>query len=966
MKYGKEMQPYFIRYIQFYIEGLTEGREEFFLSLCDIEEEFLEQTKGADFTGYQVVVVDKADYSQAVRCRNDSSVGRIVLLSGEGVKQIDSLKDFNEYSVLSKNTELLWNCLEQTFSISLGPKIRAFLEVILEQSEVLFGDLFAYLYKSIVKNRIDPVRLNKNLPLLGIWRSREEGVLNKGEIRRMIGNSRYSVMDSRLTRALMNHKIPNEKQERIISRALSRGDMQQIFTNIDYEDMKEHLKQMPREKNQPAGGEHSGEEMPFRYSYEYKLRENLPDEIGEIEKEWMEEHADEDAGAETGPDWSAYQISVLEETAALAQISGLIKSLEESNLPASQIRKYKEKLQMLLVTFSDAREELRRAVPICLNAFCRAGTGYSGIYLSLLASLITDELLRDLDAGRELIRKVLLLFCRVEETRIRMPYYHPLRVFYYLSLCGLYENIMAEPAYDELKSLVLLKLAGRAAMQFPVEFMQAGGKRFALDQTTIEKGYLDFVNTDAGTVYSVTDFKIVQQQILQYIRRNPWLTGFTFCLVDISDLSGLTGLVARIRDMAGRDGYHIGRVDFLILSSKEEELKKNLSQMWDTIGADDIVRFRFAKNAYSCSGKYDLERIVRDSDMVIMADNSLLYREPRMVAVREEANALYNRLEQFDLKKQVQNCIQNGRSDLSVVWDTMQQIVSGGQEGFWRWKSRELDSRILEFINRTIQEQPGKAIVVLSSNEQILSQIYRAEYMKVYRKRYNGKNITILCFDAQPQKGPEGVEGRISCSLTQLYDEGLDLKDMPEKLIPGVADIRLDIRYEQEKIVCHCMAFSKEEGMELSADWKELCGQWMQWQFSVLPGKRDVLAEYFRELWRNQLYMGGSGSLSVLMAENLCTDRRFTCTYEEMQTGSWKEYRQTETDCTQAIKVHELLQFVKRKAVIDEKAVSQFQERFAPGLVDFILETENGRLLIEKQAKSQLIKLQERTGEKLV
>ena len=61
MKDGKALQPYFIRYIQFYIEGLTAGKEEFFLSLCDIEEEFLEQTSGSDFSGCRVVTVDKAD-----------------------------------------------------------------------------------------------------------------------------------------------------------------------------------------------------------------------------------------------------------------------------------------------------------------------------------------------------------------------------------------------------------------------------------------------------------------------------------------------------------------------------------------------------------------------------------------------------------------------------------------------------------------------------------------------------------------------------------------------------------------------------------------------------------------------------------------------------------------------------------------------------------------------------------------
>ena len=194
----------------------------------------------------------------------------------------------------------------------------------------------------------------------------------------------------------------------------------------------------------------------------------------------MAERTGEDQDIEN--DWSRYRIPWKDVQADQRRIRRLLESLRDSNLPASRIGAYMEKLEGLLRAFSGAQEEVRRATPICLRTFCRAASGYTRIYLELLAALITDELLRDLDAGRELIRKVLLLFGREEKDKIRMPYYHPIRVFYYMTLCGLYEGIGAEPERDELKTLVLLKLTERVAMEFPVEFMQADGKRFALDQ----------------------------------------------------------------------------------------------------------------------------------------------------------------------------------------------------------------------------------------------------------------------------------------------------------------------------------------------------------------------------------------------------------------------------------------------------------------------------------------------------
>jgi len=54
---------------------------------------------------------------------------------------------------------------------------------------------------------------------------------------------------------------------------------------------------------------------------------------------------------------------------------------------------------------------------------------------------------------------------------------------------------------------------------------------------------------------------------------------------------------------------------------------------------------------------------------------------------------------------------------------------------------------------------------------------------------------------------------------------------------------------------------------------------------------------------------------------------------------------------------------VNRKAVIDEKAASQFRERFTPELLKHVLETENGRTLLGEREKAQLIKLWERTGD---
>ena len=141
-----EVQSCFAKYVGQYVEALTKGKDEYFLSLCDIEEEVLEGLDVSELTDFQVAVVSPRDYSAAVRLRNDTETDRIVLLSGEGVKQIDSLKDFNEYSVLCRDRGILWQCLEHVLDLrgKISAEVRTFLEEVLDAGDVSFFDLLYY------------------------------------------------------------------------------------------------------------------------------------------------------------------------------------------------------------------------------------------------------------------------------------------------------------------------------------------------------------------------------------------------------------------------------------------------------------------------------------------------------------------------------------------------------------------------------------------------------------------------------------------------------------------------------------------------------------------------------------------------------------------------------------------------------------------------------------------------------
>ena len=179
----RNLQQLFVRYLKRYIKELTEGRQEFFLSICDMEEGLLDSLDDNMSEEYVTIVINKKDYSEAVRLRNDFEIKRIVLMSGEGVQQIDSLKDFNEYSVCAEDKNIFCPCIEDAFQIEISRDIRDFLDILLREGPASFLEFFRYLYSCIDAGQIKVQKLNRNLSSLGIWHSEERRLLTKGRIR---------------------------------------------------------------------------------------------------------------------------------------------------------------------------------------------------------------------------------------------------------------------------------------------------------------------------------------------------------------------------------------------------------------------------------------------------------------------------------------------------------------------------------------------------------------------------------------------------------------------------------------------------------------------------------------------------------------------------------------------------------------------------------------------------------------
>lgn len=982
-----QWQEYFIKFIDCYVKQLTQGKKEFFLSFCDVEEELLNGLDVSGISGYAVVIVDNHDYSEAVRLRNTMDISRIVLLSGEGIKHIDSLKDFNEYPILSENYDILWECLRKALNISINNSARDFLKIILDQSEISLSVWMEYLKSSseIVRSvrklqkkegvnredkpkRLPPAKLNHNLPILGMWRSRKNSYLNKGETGRILRASRHSVVESRLTKAIMNGLITKPEIEKPITDGLASGNIESMFAKVCYEDVKAFFKVS---RNILSEGKRTAdiENVVFDDSYQYYLKTHSEKSVADIEAEWIERRKQEGLETDTEQEWTKYKCTEDELEGFKEQYILLEEAVGSMNLNEILIHDIQLKLIALRNSFLERWEKVVQATPICLSTFCDNAADYTQKYLELLAFALNENKVRAALVGTTVIQRLQLLFCHVEAERIEMPFYHPICVIYYMYLRQAYRFAMGQQeGGDVLRNQIWLGMIQKAGMQFPIEHMSLDGKTYALDHATVwQSNRVIFKDMNLGSVYSALDFRMISRLILDYIRKYPFLTDIHIAVIDINSLNGIVQLVNRILQFSQLEWYNIGRVEFLILSAREEELKKEMSGLWDNIGTEELVRFRFARNGYWDGNQYTMDKITEESDIIIIADNSMLYRAPRMATYSN--NGLKNRLKVIDLGEQAERYFMLHSVDIAVLWDSLQFAAENREEGYRIWKNREIDNGFLAKINDTVSRYPGKAVIVVSSNEHILAEIFRTKYIHAHQGGYSSRNITIIEFENSNERKQlvDNGELKIVYSLKEFYDIMLGIDDIQNFFAECLEDILLEFRYENGEYYCRCFYKGKEVD-EAEEEWTALCAEWIRWQIKKLLSDGNVLGICFRDALRNFLLEQAGSLPAVLLIESLFVEG-FAQALENFSLVPVKNTNlmaergadsYMERDCMEALKLHEIIMFARNKAGIDEQTVSQFRERYEVRLLERLIKCDAKYDMLPLDDRDKLQKIYER------
>lgn len=270
------------------------------------------------------------------------------------------------------------------------------------------------------------------------------------------------------------------------------------------------------------------------------------------------------------------------------------------------------------------------------------------------------------------------------------------------------------------------------------------------------------------------------------------------------------------------------------------------------------------------------------------------------------------------------------------------------------------------FINQIVSRDPNKRIVTLSSNENILLDIYKIDFMHAYRQKYNGKNITIIQFDQanQVRRIPAIGKCEITYSLNDFYNMTLELEDFSKKITPDIKDVFIQIYYKNEQYFYQCKIY--RDDTDDASYFQQSYADFLNWQMNCFLEESNILSQYLRDLLINQWYEKTESIPAVLMIEKLYEGHTMNPLYNTFNAEEIPQNKSVsvESDCMESIKIQDMFLFTKEKEVIDEYTVNQFQEQFEIGLLNQVINCDNEQHLLNIQTKEKLLEIQKRIKEK--
>ncbi len=956
------VETLFERYLKKYIEILTTNREVFFIAITDIDKHLVNTLlKEATFpSDYFIAWFERGDYAKAVQLRNNKKILKIILLSIESVKMIDSLKDFIECPIIPEDKNTMWDCLKEAFGQAFDSDTKKIVETIMEYKQISIEDLLGNLNICMINGAFNSQKLLKELYHFDIWSTKKK-VKDVGKLylKKMVRHSEPQVVEKRLMSGIADGKtkLSQSKQKSVVG-WLAKNNFSKIFENVNYEQVEEAFKGHIRTVDD---SEHEkSEEQSYENSYKYVFQEQENQEMLALEEQFLEEQiiSQQQEDQET-VFWSSYQRYTFPDKICIQEEFEEIKSsICQMNFSNSKCEKMFNEIEHLQETCEEAVRGSRDYTPVYLCHYVQNQQPFLESYFRLLGKCLSDETILQTCYGMGFLNKIQNIFCKRKDDKLYMPFYHPVMGLYYYILKQKYDKLKEDSgSFDnEFFSEAVNALVEREQMRFPIRYMLWNNELYQIDDTCLQEwsDEIVFNKVEETVTSSWIDIRLLNEDLLDYIDQHKFLSEINVTIVDINDIREIMSIVGKLRKAAESKHSMVNKVILNIVSEKEDKLKRQLQEQMEMDIDYPQVLFRFTRELYLQDGHYDLDGMIQDSDIMFLADGNILYQSPKLVTWKGDGNWLRIKFENLSLEQLVDKDLNENDSIAEILWDTVHRVECEENSKIACWNTQELSQPFLSKIRKAVEKKQALTVVIMSSNRQLLHHIYNINGFQVRKSVLPGREMLMVNFHqgCVRKKLADGGKANLTIDLKPFLEELLGIPELKTIIyVDNNEEIPyLTIEYIDNIVFFLCKVWTKD-GHGNNKERKQHYLHLMEAIFEL-----SSLSDMFRKNLATLLYGYADNYKTALMIDYLerVDFRGVEYRYEEM---SHVEEIDKLLDSVDVLAFQGMLSFIRKQILIDEYAVNQFSSIYREDMLRGCLEANQELKFLERETEEKVIQL---------
>jgi hypothetical protein len=819
------LKKYYTNYLALYIQELTNDKDVFYISICDIEYEIIDLLRDLKLDGIQVDLVNKTDYSIAVGHRNDTTINKIVVLTPDSIKKIDSLKDFNEYPIFpeideNSQNEYFWRIIKKVFLIDkeFDSKVEKFINLIIKEKRINLSQLFELIENSVENGDISVRKLNNNLNIVNCWRSDGTSQINITVLRKLIRLSDPAEIEKRISVMSQEGLSPKQiKDFNDISKLSFANNYDELFKRFFYEDLPKDFTNKPvtrrKIKNDDDDNDIYESTKQYKFSYEAYLEETQSIPICKYEENMPESLLDQFNYTIEKFEDEFRKININDITNSIQDIINEIKNginirIKTRTVLIQRLEQFKEEI---ISTYMYINEE--KKYPHMLDSFCHCTEKYLRTYIALLSFIVTDEGTLESIGKNKIVEEIQCLFVTKDETKIIMSFMHPISVFYFNCINNKFKEISSAYQEYDINSIHIL-LNGIFTVnttRFPINILISDNKLYSITENfQNEFTYFEFIEKTQLSSESILDIRTIVGLIEKYITYFPYKSEIIISILGNPSFKNI-GSLKKIIDIILNEGKSIIRkLRIDVISESHEAISNEVDDLYKNESIDNKIQFRLLNFKSDSESKTILNEAIDKSDMVFLFD-CVFNKKEELKKVVNNYNSSYNEILMVCSNENIER-IAIVDFPIENLWATLHNMLLNGENYLSYWVINELDNTIINLIKTKIEGYNELMVCLLTSNLSIINKIYMTDRFSSNIIKSKGKDLLALTFGTYIKtKNPNHCASKFSCvcSLKNILQSILDDQEIEEFI--------KNMQYEPKEILENLILEFNYDGVRIKA-----------------------------------------------------------------------------------------------------------------------------------------------------